>query len=81
MALGMKEAGLIINCKVKVFLNTQMVIFLRVSGLRGKLMDLEYINIKMEEHTKEYGLMTCKMVEVFKNGGTEAVMKVNLKME
>jgi hypothetical protein len=43
-------------------------------------MDSVYINIKVEEVMKDFGLMICKMVMGLKNGLMVLYMKVNSRM-
>lgn len=57
-----------------------METFSRENGLKGRQMDLVFIDIRMEGYIKEYGSMICKMGEELKNGKMEAAIKGNLKM-
>jgi hypothetical protein len=57
-----------------------METLLKESGFKVGLMDLVFLNIKVEAYMKVFGLMICKMEMVFKNGLMEVVLKVSLKM-
>jgi hypothetical protein len=57
-----------------------METLLKESGFKVELMDLVFLNIKVEAYMKVFGLMICKMEMVFKNGLMEVILKVSLKM-
>jgi hypothetical protein len=48
--------------------NILMATLLKESGLKEKLMDLVFLNIKVEAYMKAFGLMICKMEIIFENG-------------
>jgi hypothetical protein len=80
MEPSIRAVGLIINFKEGPLLSILMVVYLMVNGLTTRLMDLEYIHIKMVESMKGTGSMICKMVMDSKNGQMEVTIKVNSKM-
>lgn len=81
MDQGMTDSGRMVWHMEWVVLFTQKATFMRVNGLKIKLMVMEYNKITKVAVTKETGITINKMEKELKNGQMVQCMKASINTE